>query len=404
MIDTTPLVEVARPAGENLQFIPRRFQAGGRLQIADSVGIQNTFISTCVLCGGVIVGEEATLEHPLPQWLHKYAGDMGDRKASAFRVSETIQPTWRQLSLSSHKECNRLFARKLEDPSITAIKAMVEGRRLTWTQLDAAFDWLDKIKSASAHMAIALRSHNLRLGYEDISFPNKRVGAFDRLALIYRLSEGTPPLDLWDCLNDGFLTTPTAITLRVKDLVIVYASNNYLLSAAFGLGSYLMQNNSATYIPGTGTFAPGFGTRFCRIPPAKILAQPMRRQHQKEGLLDNNPALQENGDGRVYELVGSRWTRVRGCDFSALPRLNSRLGYALAALETVEWIILSKEQDYGRYGTPESFFLKSLPVLQNEKRGLIELVSTLRGGLTMPESDRITDLTFNPGGRDAPRA
>jgi hypothetical protein len=116
----------------------------------------------------------------------------------------------------------------------------------------------------------------------------------------------------------------------------------------------------------------------------------MRRQHQKAGLLDNSAALQGNGDGRVYELVGSRWTRVKSCDFSALPRLNIRLGYALAGLETVEWIILSKEQDYGRYGTPESFFMKSLPMLQDEKRSLIQLVSTMRGGLPMPESDRTT--------------
>ncbi|RUX12122.1 hypothetical protein EOA27_20495 [Mesorhizobium sp. M2A.F.Ca.ET.037.01.1.1] len=390
MIDVTPLVEVARPAGENLPFIPRRFQAGGRLEIADSAGIQNTFITTCVLCGGVIAGEEASLEHPLPQWLHKYAGDVGERKASAFRVSETIQPTWRQLSLNSHKECNRLFARKIEDPSITAVKAMVDGGRLTWTQLDAAFDWLDKIKSASAHMATALRGHNIRLGYGDISFPNKRVGAFDRLAIIYRISDGRPPLDLWDCLNDGFLTTPSAITLRVKDLVIVYSSSTFLLSTAFGLGKSMNQNGSATYIPGAGIFAPGFGTRFCRIPSAKILAQPMRRQYQKEGWLDHSPALQKNGDGRVYELIGSRWIRVRSCDFSVLPKLNSRLGYALAALETVEWIILSKEQDEARYGTPESFFLKSLPALHDEKRQLIKYVTDLRGGLPISESDRTT--------------
>lgn len=375
IVNNAPLVEVSRPAWENLRFIPRRFRAGGRLEISDSVGIRSTRLTTCVLCGGLIVDDDSTSEHPLPQWLHRYVGSVGDTKATAFYVSSNLQPTWRQLCLDAHRECNRIFARKVEDPAISGIKCMVEGKRVTSTQIDAVFDWLDKVKSASAHMAVALHGHGIQIEYDEICFPNRRIGAFDRLAIIFRVTDLGPDLNLWECLNEGFLSTPSAIALKIRNLIIVYASNNYLLSSAFGLGSIVMQDGSASYICGTGDFAPGFGIRDCRILGAKILAQPMRRQHIKEGAIDRSHALQANGDGKIYEFLGSRWQRVKSSEFHDLPKYNSEIGLALASLETIEWIIVSKELDYQRYGTPESYFIKSLPVLQAERRVLIELIS-----------------------------
>lgn len=384
-----PWVEVARPAVERMDFIPRRYRAGGRLQIDDSPGIQGTHLITCVLCGGLLLDERSNDEHPLPQWLHRLAADAGEELAVAFSTSQSINPTWRQLCLKAHETCNSMFARKIETPVVSPFKAILTGGRITWTELDALFDWLDKVRVSAAHMAVALRGHNLRLGYDELSYPNRRIGAFDRLALFFRVTDSNPPLDLWDCLSDGFLTTPSALALKVRDLVIITVSNNYLLSPAFGLGMARAQDGVIAYVPGEGRFSAGLASRTSRLPAAKIIAQPMRRQHRKEGLLELSSAIQQNGDGHIYELSGTRWNRVRSSDFSSLPHINTPIGYALAGLEVVEWLLLAKEQDYARYGSGTSKFMESVEALKQEKSLLLDLVAKLRGGLRPTESDRM---------------
>jgi hypothetical protein len=175
-------VEVARPVAEGRGFIPKRFEMGGRLGIEDSAAIRTTVFSTCVLCGGIIINEPRNDEHPLPQWLHRYAGNSGDSPAGAFKIGKTTAPTWRQLCLASHQSCNSTFASKLENPVIKPFKHVVEGGRVTWSDLDLIFDWLDKVKASAALMGAAVDGHRTILGYDEISFPNKRIGVFDRIA------------------------------------------------------------------------------------------------------------------------------------------------------------------------------------------------------------------------------
>ncbi len=389
IIDFEPLIEVARPNGSVPDFIPRRFEMGGRLKITDAAGIQDTPLKTCVLCGGLILDHESSMEHPLPQWLHRYCEDAGEMAAPWFETTNRENPTWRQLCLRSHKICNSTFDKKIERPAKSSIHRIFEGKNLTWSDIDSVFDWLDKVKSSSAHMATAIKGHGNVLSYSEISFPNKRVGAFDRIAIFFRISDYDTPLDMWECFSDGFLTTPSSIILRIKDLIIVYISSNYVLSAAFGLGIPKKIDGELAYVSGNSRPSDGFGTRKTRIPAAKILAQPMRRQHQKAGYSDTSTALQPNGDGRIYELSGGKWNRIKSINFSNLPILNSRIGLSLAGLESIEWLILTKEQDYEIYGQPGAAFIKSLPSLQLEKLALMGLLFELRNGLPMLESDRI---------------
>lgn len=388
VVEDEYLVEVARPAEEDIGFIPRRFRAGGRLGIVDHQGIQSTVLISCVLCGRLLLDHEANDEHPLPQWLHRYAGDVGERRAWNFKGSNEAPPTWRQLCLASHKKCNSAFAHKIEKPAISVLKQIVEGGRVTWTQLDALFDWLDKVRSSSAHMAAAVLGHKFRLGYDEFSFPNRRIGAFDRTLAIFKTSSPPQMLNLWDCLSDGFLSTPSSIALQVKDYVFVFTSNNFLLSSAFGLGTGRLVDGVPVLIPGTGRFMSGYGTRVTRLSAAKIFAQPMRRQHQREGLREESQALQESGDGRIYELIGSRWTRVGSTDFAHMSAISAPLGYALASLETVEWIILNKEQDSSRYREGPRVFMDSMLSMQRAKLDFLDLIASLRRGLRLDEDDR----------------
>ena len=127
---------------------------------------------------------------------------------------------------AKHKKCNTEFARKIEEPVISPINRLTAGGRVTWSEIDAIFDWLDKIKSSSALMGAALGGHSLQLNYYETSFPNLRIGAFDRIGIFFRVTDKIIYLDLLDFLNYSFLSTPSAMLLRIKDLMIVYVSNN----------------------------------------------------------------------------------------------------------------------------------------------------------------------------------
>lgn len=389
VIDTETMVEAARLFDNGAKFITRRFQMGGKLNISDSTSIKSTLFTTCVLCGGIIHDKNQTQEHPLPQWLHRYAGDVNENKAEAFRIENNVEPTWRQLCLASHSQCNAQFARKIEDPAKSAVTSIVEGGRVTSFQLDLMFDWLDKVKSASSHMGVALRGHDIRMKYSKISFPNRRIGAFDRVAIFFRVDDVNPSLDLWDCLDDAFLSTPSVIILKIKDLIVVYVSANYLLSSAFGLGICRKTNGITEYVPGNGVFAAGFGTRFTRIPIAKVIAQPMRRQQKLQGLIDNSMALHQNGDGKLYELIGSRWIKIKSIDFSDLSVIPMSIGYPLCALEAAEWTILCKEQDYNLYGNSDSFFMESYFHLLSERDKILKHPTLCLDGVPIPYSDRV---------------
>ncbi|OWV76809.1 hypothetical protein ATY76_02320 [Rhizobium sp. R339] len=211
---------------------------------------------------------------------------------------------------------------------------MVGGGMVYAQQIDVVFDWLDKVRSSSAHMATAFTGHGLVLDYRHTHFPNWRIGLSDRAAIFFRVEKYEEPLDLWDCMDRGFLFTPGALAIRIKDLVILSISGAYLLSPAFGLPEPKAVNQQLEWVDGSGKWASGFGSRISRLGSALIVAQPMRRQETKEGLLSKSAAITELGDGYVHYLKKNRWSRTKRLDFSQLPKLSAKLGYALANLES----------------------------------------------------------------------
>jgi hypothetical protein len=367
-------------ADDGGNFILRRFETGGRLKIKHSKHIRKASMATCVLCGNPIGREQSNYEHPLPQWLYKIAGEeISEFKPGSLKVSTKIEPTWRQLCLKAHTVCNSKFAENIEFPARSSLKSILAGERITWSDLDRLFDWLDKVKSTAAHMATALLSHAFRFEYGEHCFPNRRIGLFDRLALFFRVSDKSPKLELWDCLTRAFRTTPSAIILMINDLVIVYVSANYILSPAFGLPNVELSHGLAVMIKGSGNWASGFGSRDTRLPTALVLAQPMRRQHKAIGIFENNSVFQENGDGKVFSLSQKSWNRVRNVDFSSLPVINFHLGLALATLEIIEWTIISKEADASRYVGDTSFFMKSMVDLYASRGNIMQKIRDMTG-------------------------
>ncbi|MBY5868402.1 hypothetical protein [Rhizobium leguminosarum] len=261
------------------------------------------------------------------------------------------------------------------------MKSMVDGARVTGEELDRVLDWLDKVRASAAHMATAFSGHGLVLHYEDHAFPNWRIGLFDRVAFFFRVDTYQDALDLWECTDPGFLTTPGALAIRIKDLVIVTVSNNFLLSEAFGLMNRIEVGGMLTDVLGNDEWAAGFGFRRTRLEKALVVAQPMRRHHLREGLQNPSRSLKENGDGNVYHLEEGRWRRTKSIDFAALHTMPYELGYTLSCLEMIEWLLWQKHNDYVLSGRPEGFAAKqSAPRLNAAKQLFIDRIGRLKSG------------------------
>ncbi|MFF0924794.1 hypothetical protein ACFYE8_35025 [Rhizobium leguminosarum] len=388
-IERTP--EILQLEGWEHPFIARRFEAGGRFKVTDGPISSKIPLTTCVLCGGIIFpDDQRNMEHPLPRWVHRIAGEVGELKSSAITLEAGPNPTWRQLELAAHERCNTAFGEHIEIPARKAIGTMVDGGMVYAKQIDVVLDWLDKVRSSSAHMATAFTGHGLVLDYRHIHFPNWRIGLSDRAAIFFRVEKYKEPLDLWDCMDRGFLFTPGALAIRIKDLVILSISGASLLSPAFGLPEVKIVNGQVEWVDGSGKWASGFGSRTSRLGSALIVAQPMRRQEIKEGFLLKSAAISESGDGHVHNLKKSRWSRTKRLDFSQLPKLSAKLGYALANLEIVEWLMLIKERDHARAGHPPNFgAMESMSDLRYAKMFFIDNVARERGNLRPVENDRL---------------
>jgi hypothetical protein len=261
------------------------------------------------------------------------------------------------------------------------MKSMVDGARVTGEELDRVLDWLDKVRASAVHMATAFSGHGLVLQYDDRAFPNWRIGLYDRAAFFFRVDKYQDALDLWECMDPGFLTTPGALAIRIKDLVIVTVSNNFLLSQAFGLMNRIEVGGMLTNIPGKDEWAAGFGFRRTRLEKALVVAQPMRRLHLREGLQNPSRSLKENGDGNVYHLEKGHWCRTKCIDFATLHTLPDELGYSLSCLEMIEWLLWQKHNDYVLSGRPEGFYAKqSAPSLNAAKQLFIDRIGRLKSG------------------------
>lgn len=384
VVDTLPCVDVSNPFYSQFEMVPRRFEAGGRLKIFDHAGIQNTTGITCVLCGGLISTQESSLEHPLPQWLMKYAGDSSELCAASFFTRDGTAATWRQLCLKSHKYCNETFATKIENPAIKSIKSIVEGRSLTGQQVDIVFDWFDKIKSTIVHMTTALDGHHNSFLDSDVSFPNRRVGLFDRKISIFKVDEKYPSLEVSECSNEGFRGTPSAIALKIYDTIMVYSSYNYMLSSSFGLGIASRVNGEAKFRPGIGNFPKTGLDSLEAIPGATVLAQPMRKQHSLEASGERHPALKPDGQGKVYSWSGSKWLPTKSVKFSNLTRFQAVEGYLLAAIEVNQSIISAKEIDNNMYPLESRVFMRSMPELKDNVENLRRRLFGYKTGLWLP--------------------
>jgi hypothetical protein len=329
----------------------------------------------CLLCGSLIINEPVNDEHPVPSWLMRDTGT----KDAFFRelmLGDNNIPARGDFSFQAHQHCNSEFGRLLEEKVKPDLNKILDGGILGEAQIDRFLDWLDKVR-ATVHISVLQAEGRLEnYGVQKHNFPNKRVGLHDRMAFFFRVQmrDEIQGLQIEAPQNRGFQSTPTALVLRVKDLVIVSISDFCLLSSTLGIPLYKKdKNGSLVSKKGSGIVARTFSNRISRLHFARAIFQAMRpNSPDNENLLYRN-TLENNGQGKLFTSMNSKIERVKSgkVDFSNLPTLDFNEGIGLACLEFMEAIIDCKKRDM-RAKYPDNFFMKSIKDLYEDREEILE--------------------------------
>jgi hypothetical protein len=234
--------------------------------------------SVCIFCGEA--PESKTKEHIFPQWLLKMTGfhskntSVGTNWATG---KEIVFPA-KNYTFPACDACNNNFA-SLEGTVKGIIERLSEDADISGGDLEILLDWFDKIRIGAW----------LGIFYINKSFSNQppnhyindRVGIKDRYLSITNTYLPEKTLN-WSGANTmTFMTSPTALALRVNNLVFVSASTDFLVSKSVGfpfaswemcipeskIGHFMLS-------PGTGKIKPDCFK--CKpYVPSHIVRQPM---------------------------------------------------------------------------------------------------------------------------------
>lgn len=185
----------------------------------------------CVFCGKPPT--DRSREHVLPQWLLKLTGDPkrpailgpGKRKGPSIRVF-----AFDQFTFPACKECNESYSH-LEGSARLVVGKLLSRSAIAEGECVTLLDWLDKVR-----IGIWLGNRYLSENIAEIT-PNfhisDRIGQADRMAWISQanLSDG---LNVMGTHTPLFAYMPSAFGLRINDILILSASENFIVSEGLG--------------------------------------------------------------------------------------------------------------------------------------------------------------------------
>lgn len=340
---------------------------------------------TCPLCGHVLRdGEDKNFEHPLPAWVYRLSGESEKSYPPNATFDWSNPPTWEYFGCTAHSFCNSEFGRILEQPASKIISRLVNGLdanravNMTSADIEIMLNWFDKVRISFRAATIAAEG-NLNLLESNFSyFANYGMGLKDRFLYILKIDGcAFTKLDLVGMTNSAFASTPVAFYIRIRSFLFVFVSAEFILSDALGVWGFSKSGNFCTQ--SSNIFARDFSVRKTHLSSAIILAQPMRQLQCADYEFPSSKALHPDGRGKVFRLEGGRWVRVRSTKIEVENAVDPWLGYELASLEVVEWIIFVKRQD--NITLPSSsgrFFMGSYDWLVDQRDQLIANIEKWR--------------------------
>jgi hypothetical protein len=267
-------------------------------------------VAACIFCG--MAPESKTKEHVFPQWLLKMT-DFHSKKTSVGTNWETgkeiIFPA-KNYTFPACDSCNNNFA-KMEGQVKNVVERLQVDADVTGREVELLLDWFDKVR-VGAWLGIAYMNGKLFQSPPNF-YISDRVGLKDRYLSITNTYRPERVLN-WSGANTmTFMTSPTALALRVNNLVFVSASSDFLVSKSVGFPFATWE----AQLPGsrTGNFLLNEGNRkiendcFKKRPyyPSFILRQPIfdaalkvRPELYENEFIRKNSVDFGNGIGKIF--------------------------------------------------------------------------------------------------------
>lgn len=166
----------------------------------------------------------------IPTWLQKFAGN---EKTPAFfsSPSGTRNLHWSSLTLPACNECNTKYS-KLENDT-KAVFAKIEEGKVLASDVSTLLDWLDKVRIG---YWLLMLTHGKSSHSIDPNFAiNQRIAKADRLVRVFKYPDAAKGIAVIGSNTGAFWRMPSAMTIVIKDIVLLSVSSGGFLSETMGL-------------------------------------------------------------------------------------------------------------------------------------------------------------------------
>jgi hypothetical protein len=187
----------------------------------------------CVFCSGKTVSPNR--EHPIPRWLLRLTGD--PNRSGSFEFLENgklkrVNIKWRDFCVPSCESCNHRYGEALENKISRTMRKLLDNSVLDKKELRLLANWLDKVR-------VGLWWYILRRSGNPLNIPatfgvEERVEKKDRLFRITRIKECNTGMSLNGYSSFAFMFMPSALGIRINELIILSISAEFILSKAMG--------------------------------------------------------------------------------------------------------------------------------------------------------------------------
>lgn len=246
----------------------------------------------CIFCGKP--PESRTKEHIYPQWLLKMTGfhSKDTSVGTNWTTGKEIIFHGKNYTFPACDICNNKFS-GLEARVKGIIERLSEDESVSGEELEILLDWFDKLR-AGTWLGISYMNKSV-FSLPPNHYINDRVGVKDRYLSITNTYLPEKTLK-WSGANSlTFMSSPTALMVRINNLVFVSASTDFLV--AHSVGFPYAQFEAVTPGSNIAHWELAQGTRevlsgcFDHVPysPSYTLRQPIFK-----GAFESNPAFYDN--------------------------------------------------------------------------------------------------------------
>lgn len=185
----------------------------------------------CVFCGNK--PNDKNKEHIFPKWLLKMTGF--DKKqmsvGSNWETKKEIVFNSLSYTFPACKSCNDAFA-LIEGQVKPIMEKLLLDQSVTGHDIELLLDWFDKIR-LSAWLGVKYLNKDV-FKMAPKYYINQRKGIKDRYLSITNTYTNEKTLNISGVNTIAFMISPTALTLRVNNLIFVNCSSDLIVSKKLG--------------------------------------------------------------------------------------------------------------------------------------------------------------------------